>query len=76
MMVKCQDGMERLCVISSKVRGFVRIREGDWVLVEPWKYTPRKGDVLLKYTPTQVEWLKKQGYIKEEEDSNNEQETS
>jgi translation initiation factor 1A len=66
MIVRCTDGVERLCKISRKYRGPM-IREGDVVLVEPWQYTPKKGDVLLKYTPTQVEWLKKQGYLKLEE---------
>ncbi|NPA86037.1 MAG: translation initiation factor eIF-1A [bacterium] len=65
MIVRCLDGVERLCKISRKYRGPM-IREGDVVLVEPWQYTPKKGDVLLKYTPLQVEWLKKQGYLKEE----------
>ena len=63
MKVLCSDGVERLCRISGRYRGPM-IREGDIVLVEPWPYTPKKGDVILKYTPTQVEWLKKQGYLK------------
>jgi len=35
------------------------------VIVEPWEYSgEEKGDILYKYTPTQVFFLKNKGYLK------------
>jgi initiation factor 1A len=34
--------------------------------VEPWELDKEKGDVILKYKPNQIEWLKKKGYLKTE----------
>lgn len=38
VMVKCQDGHERLCRIRGKIKRRVWIREGDIVLVSPWDF--------------------------------------
>jgi translation initiation factor 1A len=35
IMVKCQDGKERLCRVRGKLKRRVWIREGDIVLVSP-----------------------------------------
>ena len=64
VMVKCQDGHERLCRIRGKIKRRVWIREGDIVLVSPWDFqTESKGDVIWRYTRTQAEWLRKKGYL-------------
>jgi len=45
------------------------VRENDIVIVEPWEYSgDAKGDVVYKYTPTQVIFLKKKGYLKQLEE--------
>jgi len=64
IMVKCQDGHERLCRIRGKIKRRVWIREGDIVLVSPWDFqTESKGDIIWRYTRAQAEWLRKNGYL-------------
>jgi len=64
IMVKCQDGHERLCRIRGKMKRRVWIREGDIVLVSPWDFqTDTRGDVIWRYTRGQADWLRKNGYL-------------
>ncbi len=64
IMVKCQDGHERLCRIRGKMKRRVWIREGDVVLVSPWDFqTESRGDIVWRYTRGQAEWLRKNGYL-------------
>lgn len=65
MKVKCDDGNERLCRIPGKLRKRVWIRTGDMVLVKPWSIQGNeRGDIVFRYTQTQVGWLKRKGYVK------------
>ena len=64
VMVKCQDGHERLCRIRGKIKRRVWIREGDIVLVSPWDFqSESKGDVIWRYTRAQADLLRKRGYL-------------
>ena len=64
VLVRCQDGHERLCRIRGKMKRRVWIREGDVVLVSPWDFqSDRRGDIIWRYTRGQVEWLRKNGYL-------------
>ncbi len=64
IMVKCQDGKERLCRIRGKMKRRVWIREGDVVLVSPWDFqSDTRGDVTWRYTHGQAENLRKKGYL-------------
>ncbi|MCD6445906.1 translation initiation factor eIF-1A [Candidatus Bathyarchaeota archaeon] len=64
VLVKCQDGHERLCRIRGKMKRRVWIREGDVVLVSPWDFqSDRRGDIIWRYTRSQAEWLRKKGYL-------------
>ena len=64
ILVKCQDGHERLCRIRGKMKRRVWIREGDIVLVSPWDFqTAQRGDLIWRYTKGQAEQLRRQGYI-------------
>jgi translation initiation factor 1A len=64
VLVKCQDGNERLCRIRGKMKRRVWIREGDVVLVSPWDFqTDKRGDIFWRYTRAQAEMLRKKGYI-------------
>jgi len=65
MRVKCLDGKTRICRIPGRLKRKLWIREGDVLLIEPWEYDNEKGDVIFKYQPNQVVWLKKKGYIKD-----------
>jgi len=64
VLVKCQDGHERLCRIRGKMKRRVWIREGDVVLVSPWDFqSDKRGDIIWRYTRGQADWLRKSGYI-------------
>ena len=64
IMVKCQDGHERLCRIRGKMKRRVWIREGDVVLVSPWDFqTDKRGDLIWRYTKAQAEQLRRKGLI-------------
>jgi len=64
VLVKCQDGQERLCRIRGKMKRRVWIREGDIVLVSPWDFqSDKKGDLFWRYTKAQAEMLRKRGFL-------------
>ncbi len=64
VMVKCQDGHERLCRIRGKMKRRVWIREGDVVLVSPWDFqTESRGDLIWRYTKAQADTLRRRGYL-------------
>jgi translation initiation factor 1A len=70
MIVKCLDEKERNCRIPGSLRRTLWIRPGDIVIVEPWEFEgDKKGDIIFKYTPAAIEWLKKRGFLKEESGS-------
>ncbi|MAF51081.1 MAG: translation initiation factor eIF-1A [Nanoarchaeota archaeon] len=69
MRVRCLDGKARICRIPGRLKRRLWVREGDLVLVEPWEFEgDAKGDVIFKYRSSQVDWLKKKGYLKKLED--------
>ena len=64
VMVKCQDGHERLCRIRGKMKRRVWIRQGDIVVVSPWDFQfDKRGDLIWRYTKAQAEMLRKKGYL-------------
>lgn len=64
VLVKCQDGHERLCRIRGKMKRRVWVREGDVVLVSPWDFqSDKRGDIIWRYTRAQAEWLRNNGYL-------------
>jgi len=64
VLVKCQDGHERLCRIRGKMKRRVWVREGDVVLVSPWDFqSDKRGDVIWRYTKAQAELLRKNNYL-------------
>jgi translation initiation factor 1A len=64
VLVKCQDGNERLCRIRGKMKRRVWIREGDIVLVSPWDFqSDKRGDVTWRYTKSQADTLRRNGYL-------------
>ena len=65
MMIKCFDGRARNCRVPGRLKRKLWLREGDVVLVEPWELGgDERGDILLKYSLAQVEWLRKKGFLK------------
>jgi translation initiation factor 1A len=64
VLVKCQDGHERLCRIRGKMKRRVWIRQGDVVLVSPWDFqSDKRGDLIWRYTKAQAEILRKKGLL-------------
>lgn len=64
ILVKCQDGHERLCRIRGKMKRRVWIRQGDIVLVSPWDFqSDVKGDLIWRYTKAQAEILRRRGLL-------------
>ena len=67
--VKCLDGKERICRIPGRLKKGLWVREGNIVLIEPWEYGgDEKGDIIFKYRPLQVKFLKRKGYLDRIED--------
>lgn len=65
MRVKCLDGKTRICRIPGRLKRRLWVRESDLVIVEPWEFSgDEKGDIIFKYRPTQVDYLKKKGHLK------------
>ena len=64
IMVKCQDGHERLCRIRGKMKRRVWIRDGDIVVVSPWEFqSDKRGDVTWRYTHSQADVLRQKGLL-------------
>ncbi len=69
MIARCLDGKTRNVRIPGRLKRTLWVREGDIVIVEPWELSgDDKGDVIYKYTPTQVQWLKNKGHLKKLEE--------
>jgi translation initiation factor 1A len=65
--VSCMDKVTRNCRVPGRLKRRLWLRPGDIVIVEPWEFDNEKGDVIFKYTPTQIQWLKNKGFLKTEE---------
>ena len=66
MMVSCLDGKSRNCRVPGRLKRALWLRPGNVVIIEFWELDKTRGDVIFKYRPNQVEWLKKNGYLKSE----------
>ncbi len=67
MLVMCKDGKERNCRVPGKLKNKIWVREGNVVIVKPWDIEgDKRGDIIWRYRPVEVEWLKKRGYIEED----------
>ena len=66
MRVRCLDGKTRICRIPGRLTRRLWVRDNDIVIVEPWEYGgDGKGDVIYKYTPTQLVFIRRKGYLKQ-----------
>lgn len=66
MNVACLDGKERNCRVPGRLKRALWLRPNDVVIIEPWELDDTKGDVLYKYRPNQISWLRKEGYLETE----------
>lgn len=59
VLVKCTDGTIRRGRIRGKLKRRVWIRDNDIVIIAPWGFGAEdRGDILWRYTLSQVDWLK------------------
>jgi translation initiation factor 1A len=61
--VRCLDGKTRMGRIPGKMKKRVWLRVGDVIIIKPWSFQDDKGDVVWRYQGSQVEWLKRKGYL-------------
>lgn len=66
MMVDCFDGKARNCRVPGRLRRKLWLRPNDVVIIEPWELDKNRGDIIFKYRPNQIRWLKKNNYLKTE----------
>lgn len=65
-IVLCSDKKERMCRVPGKIKHDIWVKEGDYVIVEPWAIEgDKKGDIIWRYTKIQAEWLRKHGFLKD-----------
>jgi len=64
LRVRCMDGVVRLTRIPGKMKKRIWIREGDVIIIVPWSIQNEKADIIWKYTPPQVNWLERKGFLK------------
>ena len=66
MKVNCLDGKTRNCRVPGRLKRALWLRPEDVVIIEPWELDDTRGDVIFKYRPNQIAWLRKNGYLKTE----------
>lgn len=70
MKVLCLDGKTRICRIPGRLKRTLWVRENDIVIIEPWELSADdKGDIVYKYKKNQEDFLRKKGYLKKLEES-------
>ena len=63
LRVRCMDGLVRLTRIPGKMKKRIWIREGDVIILVPWSFQNDKADIIWKYSPPQVNWLERKGFL-------------
>jgi len=66
--VMCADGKSRMARIPGKMKKRMWIREGDLVIIKPWKFQDDKSDVVWRYTKTQASYLSRRKSLPKEID--------
>ncbi len=62
--VDCSDGKERICRVPGKFKRRVWVKIGNVVLLTPWDVqSDERGDIIWRYTPSQVNWLMRRGLL-------------
>ena len=66
MLVNCLDRKTRNCRVPGRLKRGLWLRPNDVVIIKPWESNNDRADIIFKYRPNQVAWLKKQGYLETE----------
>ena len=59
----CEDGVERGCRITGKMRKRVWVRVGDLIIIKIWDFQPEKADIKWRYAGGQKNILEKRGFL-------------
>jgi translation initiation factor 1A len=65
MLITLVSGKQMNCRVPGRFKRTLWLRERDVVLVEPWEFDPEKGDVIYKYSSSEIAQLKKRGLLHE-----------
>lgn len=68
MTINCLDGKSRLGRVPGRLKRHLWLRPEDVVIIEPWEFDDTKADILLKYKPNQITWLRQNGHLTNEKD--------
>lgn len=63
MEVLSTDGKTRNCRVPGRYKRKLWLRPKDTVLIEPWPDDDEKGEVIYKYSPTELTQLRKRGLL-------------
>jgi len=63
MEVKTTDGKTRNCRVPGRYRRRLWLRPKDIILIVPWEFDDKKGDIIYKYPPAAVYQLRKRGVL-------------
>jgi translation initiation factor 1A len=55
--VVCEDEVSRMGRITGRLKKKMWIREGDLLVVSPWKFQAGKADIVFRYNRTQAAYL-------------------
>ena len=55
--VVCEDQVSRMGRITGRLKKKMWIREGDLLVVTPWKFQGDKADIMFRYNRTQAAYL-------------------
>jgi len=66
IMINCFDGKSRVCRVPGRLKRRLWLRPDDIVIVEIWELDENKADIIYKYRSNEINWLKKNNYLKTE----------
>ena len=63
MDIKTTDGKTRNCRVPGRYKRKLWLRPKDIVMIVPWDFDDSKGDVIYKYSSSEINQLNKKGMI-------------
>jgi translation initiation factor 1A len=63
MSIKATDNKIRNCRVPGRFSRKFWLREGNFVMLEPWPDDDDKGDIVYQYKPNEIISLKKKGLV-------------
>lgn len=63
MDILCSDGKTRNCRVPGRFKRSLWLRINDVVMIELWEHDSEKGDVIYKYSSSEINQLRKRGLL-------------